>query len=123
MLLAHKKFGAIQNIGWFDRIVRVVIGFALLGVVYVDLIKEMPLGWHVFLPLLAIYPLLTAILGWDPLYAAGHVKTCDTSSRNPCGTFPYEVEAAAGKKVHCHDDYDCSVSGSESDNKPTVTKQ
>jgi hypothetical protein len=115
MLLAQKRLGAIQNVGWMDRIVRVLIGAALVAVVFVDIYEGQPLGWDAYLPLLAIYPLITAILGWDPLYSAGHIKTCDGSKRNQCGTFPYEMESAMGKDVHCRDGYDCSVGGSESD--------
>lgn len=119
MLLAQKHFGAIQNMGWLDRVVRVLVGAGLVGVVFMDIYAGQPLSWHAYLPIIAIYPLITAIMGWDPLYAAGHVKTCDGSQRNQCGTFPYEVETAVGKDVHCRDDYDCSVGGSESD---TMTK-
>lgn len=115
MQVARKNFGAIQNLGWLDRTLRVLIGAALISVVFVDLYRGMPLGWHAYLALIAIYPFATAIIGWDPFYAMGHVKSCDTSKRNQCGTFPYEVEAAAGKDVHCRDGYDCSVPGSESD--------
>jgi len=113
MQLVHKQLGAIQNMGWLDRVVRIILGFALLGVVYMDLKNGVSLGWYAILPIISIYPFMTGILGWDPLYAASHVKSCDTSQRNQCGTFPYEIEAAAGKEVHCEDGFDCSISGSE----------
>lgn len=122
MQLAYKNLGAIQNAGWLDRVVRILIGIALVAVVFMDLYKGVPVGWHAYLPLIALYPLLTGMLGWDPFYAAGHIKTCDTSRRNQCGTFPYEIEAAAGKDVHCREGYDCSVPGSESDDTAVTDK-
>jgi len=109
----YSKLGAVQNVGLLDRVVRLVVGAAMVGVVYMDFLNAVAFGWHAYLPILAIYPLMTGSLGWDPLYAAGHVKSCDTSSRNQCGTFPYEIESAVGKDVHCADGYDCSISGND----------
>ncbi|ALP53136.1 hypothetical protein Tel_08185 [Candidatus Tenderia electrophaga] len=122
MQLAYKNLGAIQNVGWLDRVVRTLIGLALVGIVFLDLYRGVTLGWYAYLPLVALYPLLTGMLGWDPFYAASHVKSCDTSSHNQCGTFPYEVESAIGKDVHCRDGYDCSVPGSERDNSAVSSK-
>ena len=109
----HQSLGAVQNLGWLDRTVRLIIGAALIAVVLFELGQGNTLGWQAYLPIVAIYPLLSGMLGWDPLYATGHVKSCDTSSRNKCGTYLFEVESAMGKDVSCNDGYDCSLSGNE----------
>lgn len=113
MHTAHHHLGPVQNMGWIDRTVRVAIGAALILVVLFEMQKGSPIGPYAYLPILAIYPLMTGLLGWDPLYAAGHIKSCDISpdSHNKCGTFLFEVESAMGKDVQCNDGYDCSIAG------------
>lgn len=56
-----------QNINTAERIVRLAFSLTL---VIVPFIVDTPLGDLALLPLLAIYPGLTAALGWDPLLAA-----------------------------------------------------
>lgn len=122
MFTHTQKLGALQNLGLTDRVLRVIIGSALIAVVLVDLYLRVDLGWHAYLPIIAIYPMLTGILGFDPLYSIFNYRTCDSSARSRCGTFPFEVEAALGKNVKCDADYDCSLSGDQqvSDhNKPS----
>ncbi|MFC1748591.1 DUF2892 domain-containing protein [Pseudomonadota bacterium] len=115
MHIAQHHMGPVQNMGWFDRIARVIVGAALILAVLYEMQKGVPIGGYAYLPILAIYPLMTGILGWDPLYAAGHIKSCDMSddSHNKCGTFLFEVESAMGKDMKCNDGYDCSIAGNE----------
>ena len=54
----------IENITWSGRIVRVAVGMAL---VYSVFLQEGTLGAAAYLPLIAIYPLISATLGWDPI--------------------------------------------------------
>lgn len=56
----------LQNIDWVERVGRFALG---MGLIIALLIGEGPLGWWATLPLIAIYPSLTAVLGWDPVYA------------------------------------------------------
>jgi len=56
----------IYNINPAERFVRLVFSITLA---IVPLAIDAPLGDFVFLPLLALYPGLTAALGWDPLVA------------------------------------------------------
>jgi hypothetical protein len=123
MQLVRTKLGAVQNLGLVDRVVRMILGFLMVGVVLMDIDLGVAPGWHLILPILSIYPFITGILGWDPLYAASHVKSCDTSRRNQCGTFPYEAKAAMGKNVQCGEGFDCSLPGSEHEKAETAQKQ
>ena len=86
----------VQNLGLTDRIVRGVIAVLMLGLPLYDLAYGSLFTWHGYVILLGIYPSLTTILGWDPIYALFKLRTCGLSQRNQCGTFPYEVDAALG---------------------------
>lgn len=57
----------IYNINLAERFARLVFSITLA---VIPLAIDAPLGDFVFLPLLALYPGLTAALGWDPLVAA-----------------------------------------------------
>ena len=111
-----------QNLGWLDRLIRVIIGTALIAsaVTFLTLSPETPtwlsdgspMSWPYYAILIAIYPLLTAILGRDPIYALMGIRSCGTSQRNPCGTFPFEVDAAVGNTPRPRDDIEHSLSNS-----------
>ena len=60
------------NIGGLDRIVRVVIGVALLVWFFVDNGSGF---WH-YAKLIGIVPLLTAAMGSCPLYSILGLSTC-----------------------------------------------
>jgi len=57
----------IYNINPAERFVRLIFSITLA---IIPLAIAAPVGDFVFLPLLALYPGLTAALGWDPLVAA-----------------------------------------------------
>lgn len=104
---------AVQNMGWLDRVLRCALGLGLIAAVLVLAQSSEEIGGYSYLLIISIYPLMTAILGWDPLYHAGRVRSCDSSGRNQCGTFPFEIESAMGKKLDCNDGYDCSLAGNQ----------
>ena len=54
----------IENITWSGRAVRVAVGMLLI---YSAFLQEGTVGAAAYLPLIAIYPLITATLGWDPI--------------------------------------------------------
>jgi len=54
----------IENITLSGRVVRVAVGLLLIYSVF---LQEDALGAAAYLPLIAIYPLITATLGWDPI--------------------------------------------------------
>lgn len=60
------------NVGGVDRIVRIVVGLALIGWV---LLGTTDTRWW---GLVGIVPLATGILGWCPAYLPFGFKTCRT---------------------------------------------
>ena len=61
----------INEAGW-DRIVRIVLGVAMLGVGFGGVI---PGGWGAVIGLLGLVPLFTGIVGFCPLYAILKIRT------------------------------------------------
>lgn len=57
-----------QNIGNMERVIRAVVGLALIAIVFVG--PQTAWGW------LGIIPLATAVLGWCPPYAMLGISTC-----------------------------------------------
>lgn len=92
------KLEVVQNLGWLDRILRIVIGVVFVGLPCFYLLSGQSSPWYLYLMLLAVYPLMTGMLGRDLIYDLFKVKSCGTSERNQCGTFPYEIDAALGRK-------------------------
>lgn len=103
---AQKASMVAENLGWLDRLLRFIIATAFLSVsaTYLFLgsgtptwLKEgAPMVWPYYLMIIAIYPMVTAILGRDPIYGLLGIRSCGDSLKNPCGTFPFEVDAALG---------------------------
>ena len=58
------------NVGTADRIVRIVIGLALLSLV---VLLEGGARWF---GLIGLVPLATALIGWCPAYAPFGIDTC-----------------------------------------------
>jgi hypothetical protein len=57
-----------KNIGGIDRILRIVVGLALIGLTLTGVIGLW--GW------LGVVPLATAAIGWCPAYLPFGIKTC-----------------------------------------------
>ena len=56
------------NEGAVDRIIRVVVGLAIVSLVFIG--PQTPWGW------LGLVPLLTGLVGFCPAYALFGVSTC-----------------------------------------------
>jgi hypothetical protein len=82
---------ALQNIGLIDRSVRIIVGLAMTSTWFFYPVESVNL-WFVALPLLGVFPLLSGILGWCPVYALFHTKSCGTDNRNSCGTMPDQLD-------------------------------
>ena len=59
------------NVGGIDRILRILIGVVLIGLVVTGQI-----GWWGWL---GVIPLATGLIGWCPPYAMLGFSTCKTS--------------------------------------------
>jgi len=56
------------NVGGIDRVLRVIVGVALIAMVFVG--PKTPWGW------IGLIPLITAIVGFCPAYALIGFRTC-----------------------------------------------
>lgn len=124
MLTRTEQVKGYHNIGLIDRVVRLVVGIAMLaggafyvaqaGALHTYTTTEMTMLITI---LVSIYPLLTAVLGVDPIYTVTDTSSGSNTGRNQCGTFPYQIKAALGKAPRysetadsehslesCHDD-------------------
>lgn len=59
------------NVGSIDRVLRVIVGLVLISLVFVG--PQTPWGW------IGVVPLLTALIGYCPLYSIIGIKTCKTA--------------------------------------------
>lgn len=57
-----------MNVGTIDRIIRVIVGLALISIVFIG--PQTPWGW------IGLVPLLTAGVGFCPLYRIIGLSTC-----------------------------------------------
>ena len=108
------KIAPTENIGLVDRTARFFGGGILLtfGVLSAMLTKHDVFSAVAIL--LSIYPLLTTMMGWDPIYELLGARTCDVAGgRNQCGTLPYELDSALGHEPKPEEgyDYDHSLTG------------
>ncbi|EME70794.1 hypothetical protein H261_06169 [Paramagnetospirillum caucaseum] len=55
------------NMGGRDRLIRALVGVAMIGLAMADIIG--PWGW------IGIVPLVSAALGWCPIYMAAGLST------------------------------------------------
>lgn len=58
----------MKNVGTLDRILRIVIGLALVSLVFVG--PQTPWGW------LGLILIGTSAMGWCPIYKALGIRTC-----------------------------------------------
>jgi len=114
MKLLKEKIRVIQNLGWLDRVVRILAGIAMLGypIFWLVTTETAPTQWPYYVMLLSIYPWLTGILGIDPIYRLTGKRSCNDAGSNACGTFPYEVDAALGNKPISKSDEEHSLADS-----------
>jgi hypothetical protein len=109
------KIAPAENIGLVDRIGRLVGGGALMTIGVLSALLTKHDVFSAVAILLAVYPLMTSMMGWDPFYQLFGARTCTLESgRNQCGTLPYEVDAALGHKPQPMQgyEYDHSLAGS-----------
>jgi len=62
-----------RNEGAIDRALRVIVGLAVISLVFVG--PQTAWGW------LGIVPLATGLIGWCPAYTLLGIRTCKMSAR------------------------------------------
>jgi hypothetical protein len=62
----------MKNVGTIDRVLRIVVGLALISIVFIG--PQTPWGW------IGVIPLATALMGYCPLYSLLGIKTCPTKN-------------------------------------------
>jgi len=104
----------VQNIGLTDRLIRFFGGGAILAWGALSLAMGATPTLATVAILIAVYPLMTTVMGWDPFYQLLGTRTCSLEGgRNQCGTLPYEVDAAVGHDPQPDKEYDHSLTGSQ----------
>jgi hypothetical protein len=66
-----------SNVGSIDRVVRIILGVALIGLFF----AYPDASWRYF-ALIGIIPLLTAFMGTCPLYSIFGLSTCPVSKKS-----------------------------------------
>lgn len=56
------------NEGRIDRVLRIIVGLALIALVFLG--PQTPWGW------IGIIPLVTGLIGWCPAYTLLGIRTC-----------------------------------------------
>lgn len=109
-----------HNIGLIDRAIRFFAGGALLFVGVISAVTTDGIQvWQAVIVLVSIYPLMTCMMGWDPVYQIIGMRTGSDSGRNVTGTLPYQVDAAMRHNPQPDKDYeyDHSLTGSHHEEK------
>ena len=109
----ERNIQVVQNIGLADRLIRFFGGGALLSWGSLSLVLGSTPVLATVAILLAVYPLMTTVMGWDPMYQLFGTRTCSLEGgRNQCGTFPYEMDAAIGHDPQPDTSYEHSLTSS-----------
>lgn len=66
-----------MNVGFLDRLVRIVVGVALLAFALGYILPGT--GWN-WLGWIGVVPILTALLGWCPAYTLFGISSCPRKS-------------------------------------------
>lgn len=59
------------NVGGIDRVLRILVGIALLSLAFIG--PQTAWGW------IGVVPLLTGLVGYCPAYTLFGIKTCKTA--------------------------------------------
>lgn len=87
-------YDASPNVGNVDKIVRYVVGITLIAAIFVS---STPITWISLLPLFAIPVVISAITGWDPIYAL--FQKLPTVERSPLDPKPSRETAYSAKRM------------------------
>ena len=96
------------NIGFIDRSLRFIIGGVLIGSVFYLTPAAMIsiAGYEMMLmkllPIVSIYPLLTAWFGWDPVYHLAGIRSSTSIKGDIAADIVDQVKAATHPKSTSH---------------------
>ena len=62
----------MKNVGSIDRVLRIIVGLGVISLTF--------WGPHTLWGWLGLIPLVTALIGWCPLYALLGIRTCPVKS-------------------------------------------
>ena len=71
------NYETVENLNSASRVLRAVTGAALI--LFTMSSTATPLGWLAVLPLVAIYPIFTAITGWSPFRSSRQEQSSQLS--------------------------------------------
>ncbi|MCW9013315.1 MAG: DUF2892 domain-containing protein [Gammaproteobacteria bacterium] len=63
----------MQNVGGIDKVLRIIVGLALIAIVFVG--PQTPWGW------IGLVPLVTGLFGFCPAYKLFGLNTCPISNK------------------------------------------
>jgi hypothetical protein len=79
---SQKEQDMKRNVGTADRVIRVVVGLALLSLVFV--LEGNARWWG----LVGLLPLVTGLVGWCALYVPFGIDTCPAAHGTPEAVHP-----------------------------------
>lgn len=84
---------ALQNIGPISRVVRSLSGFASIALA-VFLLGSTSVSPVISLLLLTagVTLVMSGAMGWCPVRALTHSKSCGIEGHTPCGTLPFQLQ-------------------------------
>jgi hypothetical protein len=77
MIHMSEGLAMTTNIGGTDRVVRIVVGLALIAFA---LFGPADIAWK-WIGWIGVVPILTALVGWCPAYSLVGLSTCPTKPR------------------------------------------
>ena len=101
MKIFRKKLVRQENIGVIDRSARLLGGFLLLlPLIFATTnVSDLLMNNLTYAIIILSYLMLTGMMGWDPVYMLFNGKTCGTSEKHPCGSYPYQLRALFGRRA------------------------
>lgn len=81
------KLTLLQNVGRWERLARFLAGTAL-GAYGILIALQGRAVWPTVAVLASMYPVISAMVGWDPLYHVFGVRTCGRH----CRQVPFELD-------------------------------
>ena len=64
----------MKNVGTIDRVLRIIVGVALISIVFIG--PKTVWGW------IGVIPLLTALVGFCPAYRLLGIRTCKVTPQS-----------------------------------------